>query len=185
MSCQPPLLPCQNLQFPSYFIDSETCPLSSSKERFLYLVRNLASTTGQFFLLSSFSQSSIQPMTSLMISTSWRTLISTLNFSSSRSNLQNCKNYEKSSQNKHKNKKVTYSISSSVHLSPRSLLHSCSLQNIVSSKGADVYNIAYFSREAPLKLDLFPFLIIFTLLQDLSPAPIPRHVDVTLPRMQV
>ncbi len=102
MSCQPPLLLHQNLQFPLQIVNNQ--PLSYSKEQFLYLVRNLALTTGQFFFFSSFSQYSVQPMTSLVISTSWRTLISTLNFSSSRSNLQNCKIYKKSSQSQYENK---------------------------------------------------------------------------------
>ena len=93
------------------------------------------------------------------------------------------------SENKYENKKAAYSVSASVNLLPKSLLHSCSLQILASSKWADVYSIARFSRESPLKLDLFLSLIIFMSLQDLSPAPIPRRFEVTLqapnPRMQV
>ncbi len=51
---------------------------------------------------------------------------------------------------------------------------------LVSSKWAGVYSIAHFSRDSPLKLDLFQSVIIFTLLYDLSPAPKPICFDVTL-----
>ncbi len=86
INTQPPVFTWWYTTLPSNVV--YTLLLSSNKnERCLWLVMKCASTTGQFFFLTSSSQSSIQPTNSLKITGSLRTWMSSPNLSSSRSNV--------------------------------------------------------------------------------------------------
>ncbi len=86
-------------------IDNEHSTMIILKGKLLVLGEKPCFNYWAIFPLEYFPQSSNQPMTSLVTSTSWRTWKTTLHFTSSRSNWQNSKNYETGLQYQQNNKK--------------------------------------------------------------------------------